>query len=172
MSLAVRAYIGLGSNLGDRAANLLAARDRLAAEPGIDRPRLSRLYETEPVGPADQPWYVNAVLETAVELPALTLLRRLKALERTLGRRPGRRWGERLIDLDLLLYDDLHLATPELTLPHPRMWERRFVLVPLRDLAPELRGPAGRPLAELIAALGAGQALRAYAPTEPADAAR
>jgi len=155
-----RVYVGLGSNLGDRLANLRAAAERLGRQPGLRVRRWSGIYETEPVGVADQPWFVNAVQELETALPPRELLRLLKRVEGELGRQPARRWGERLIDLDLLLYRGEELAEPDLTVPHPEMWGRLFVLVPLAELAPELRAPDGRPIGEAIAGLAGTHGIR------------
>ena len=158
-----RVYIGLGSNLGDRRANLEAAVEALAREPGVRVLRRSSLYETEPVGVADQPWFLNAALEIEAELAPGELLGTLKRIERQLGRRPGRRWGERLIDLDLLLYGEQPVAEPDLIVPHPEMWRRLFVLMPLAELAPDLRAPDGRSVGRVIEDLASSQAIRAVA---------
>ena len=124
-----RAYVGLGSNLGDREGTILAAAEQLG------RHRLSRISETEPWGYADQPRFLNAVAELETELGPRELLDRLLEIERGLGRRrDGPRYGPRTIDLDLLLYGDLVLAEPGLTVPHPRLAERLFVLEPLFEL--------------------------------------
>jgi len=127
-----RAYVAVGANLGDPAANVGRALD-LLGELGTVAAR-SSLYRTKPWGKEDQPWFVNAValLETALEPPAL--LERLRALERRLGRVPGERWGPRIIDLDLLAYDDMESADETLRLPHPHLSERAFVLVPLAEI--------------------------------------
>ena len=127
-----RAYVGVGANLGDPAANGGRALD-LLGELGTVAAR-SSLYRTKPWGKEDQPWFVNAValLETALEPPAL--LERLRALERRLGRVPGERWGPRIIDLDLLAYDDMESGDETLRLPHPHLSERAFVLVPLAEI--------------------------------------
>jgi len=131
----VIAYVGLGSNLGDRRAMIAGAIDRL-------RPRrVSPIVETEPWGVTDQPRFLNAVAEIETELPPGALLDRLLDLERDLGRVRTERWGPRTIDLDLLLYGDRQVATPSLTLPHPRLHERRFVLEGLAELCPDLRVP-------------------------------
>src|SRR5262245_49615587 len=129
------AYLGLGSNLGDRAANLDAAIAGLAAA-GVTLCRRSPLYETAPVGVRDKPWFLNAVAEVATALPPLALLEAAKEVEGAVGRTAGPRWGPRVLDVDLLLYDDRHVveAEPWLEIPHPEMWRRLFVLVPLRDL--------------------------------------
>jgi 2-amino-4-hydroxy-6-hydroxymethyldihydropteridine diphosphokinase len=132
----VRAYVGLGANLGDREAAIRAAAERLGAV------RLSTIRETEPWGYEDQPRFLNAVAELETDLSPRALLDRLLEIERELGRtRDGPRWGPRTIDLDLLLYDDERLDEPGLTVPHPRLHERRFVLEPLAELDPGLEVP-------------------------------
>lgn len=128
-------YIALGSNLGDRAALLRRALAALDQTPGIRVLRVSRFHETEPVGgPPDQPRYLNAAAELDCTLDAPTLLANLQRIEAALGRARGVRHGPRTIDLDLLLYRALAFSTPELTVPHPRMWQRDFVLIPLAEL--------------------------------------
>ena len=164
-----RCYLGLGSNLGDREANLERAIDALGRIPGLAVLRRSRLYETEPVGLRDQPWYLNAVVEANVELEPEPLRRAVKALEVELGRTPAPRWGARVIDVDILLYDSLRLRTPELVIPHPEWWNRLFVLVPLADLRPDLEGPDGERIEQRIKTLiGAGSPeVRPYSPGRP-----
>jgi 2-amino-4-hydroxy-6-hydroxymethyldihydropteridine diphosphokinase len=144
-----RIFVGLGSNLGDRERNLCEAVERLRE---IGAVRLSTPRDTDPVGVADQPNFVNAVAELSSELPARELLDRLLEIERELGRDRGKeeRWGPRTIDLDLLLYGDEVIDEPGLTLPHPRLAERRFVLEPLHELAPELVLPDGRRIKDLL----------------------
>ena len=133
----VRAYIGLGGNLDQPAARIRQARAALALLPNTREAAFSRLYRSAPMGPADQPDYVNAVMALDTELEPIALLDHLQAIENAQGRvRLGERWGPRTLDLDLLLYGDLHLDDPRLTLPHPRMRERAFVLRPLADIAP------------------------------------
>jgi 2-amino-4-hydroxy-6-hydroxymethyldihydropteridine diphosphokinase len=144
----VRAYLGLGSNLGDRLANLLRAVELLAATPGVRVVRSSRVYETEPVGPP-QPDYLNAVVEVETTLPARELLEGCLAVERRMGRVRGERWGPRTIDLDLLTYGREEVDEPGLTVPHPRMHERAFVLVPLAELDADPLLPGGRRLGSL-----------------------
>lgn len=151
---ALRAYVGMGSNLGDRAGNLLlGVRGMLAA--GLRVLRLSSVYETEPAGVVgEQPAYLNAVAELVAPLPrAEELLARLLKIEYALGRRRPRALAPRTLDLDLLLYGGERSESQLLTLPHPRLHLRRFVLAPLAELAPGARHPAlGSTFAELLAA--------------------
>ncbi|MFG6158433.1 2-amino-4-hydroxy-6-hydroxymethyldihydropteridine diphosphokinase [Halomonas sp. 1390] len=146
------AWIGLGSNLDGPHEHVARALEELNRLPLTRRIAASRLYASRPVGPADQPDYVNAVAHLATRLSPLALLDQLQALEQRHGRVRGRRWGPRTLDLDLLLYDDRRLALPRLTLPHPEMTRRAFVLVPLAELAPGL-ALDGRPLSRLAAEL-------------------
>jgi 2-amino-4-hydroxy-6-hydroxymethyldihydropteridine diphosphokinase len=145
------AYVGLGSNLGDREQNLLAALARFDAEGWLVR--RSSFRETDPVGVTDQPRFVNAVAELRTGLGPRELLDRLLGIERELGRERARerRWGPRIIDLDLLLFGDEVIEEPGLTVPHPRLAGRRFVLEPLVELAPDLELPDGRRVQELLA---------------------
>ena len=133
-----RAYVALGSNLGDRAAHLQYAVDALAAADRVDVIAVSRVYETAPVGGPPQDAYLNAVAGIETELDPHALLALGKQIESDAHRVRVERWGPRTLDVDLLLYDDARVSDPDLTLPHPRMWERGFVLAPLRDVAPEL----------------------------------
>jgi 2-amino-4-hydroxy-6-hydroxymethyldihydropteridine diphosphokinase len=151
----VRAYVGLGSNLGDRAAHLLLGLSALSRLPKTHLLRLSPVYETEPVGPP-QPPYLNMVAELETELSPTGLLAEMLRIEKALGRERRERWGPRTLDLDLLLYGDLVLEEAGLSVPHPRLHERAFVLVPLLDLLPEGRHPLlGQSFAELLASLDA-----------------
>jgi 2-amino-4-hydroxy-6-hydroxymethyldihydropteridine diphosphokinase len=145
-------YLALGTNLGNRFANL---QDAIAALPPaihvLDR---SPVYETPPWGFTDQPAFLNMVLKCGTRLAPLALLAHLKHLETELGRLPAVRWGPRLIDMDILFYDGLILDTPELVIPHPRLHERAFVLVPLADLAPGFVHPVlGKPVSRMLAAV-------------------
>jgi len=136
-------YIALGTNIGEREENLRAALDYLP-DVGVDIKRVSSIYETEPVGYLDQDWFLNAVLEGQTELDALDLLRAVRVIEARMGSHKTIPNGPRLIDLDVLLYGNETLDTPELQVPHPRMLERKFVLVPLAEIAPTLRHPSWR----------------------------
>ena len=133
-----RAYLALGSNLGDRLAHLQSAVDGLAGSDGVRVVAVSRVYETVPVGGPPQDAYLNAVVAIETERSPHELLALAQDIERDARRVRAERWGPRTLDVDVLLYDDVRLADPDLTLPHPRMWERGFVLAPLRDVAPAL----------------------------------
>lgn len=140
---AVIAYLGLGTNLGDRRANLRAALRLLAASPGIRRRRISQIYETAPWGVTDQPPFLNCAVAIAVTVDPEALLSRCQAVEREVGRVPGPRWGPRLIDVDILIYGQEAVSRPHLEIPHPRLHLRAFALLPLAELAAGLRHPAG-----------------------------
>ena len=133
-----RAYLALGSNIGDRLAFLQLALDGLTEAPGVAVAAVSRVYETAPVGGPPQDAYLNAVVAVDTELAPDVLLALAQQMERAAARVRGARWGPRTLDVDILLYGDLRIDTPELTVPHPRMWERGFVMAPLRDVAPDL----------------------------------
>lgn len=150
-----RAYVALGSNLGDREGTLRAALEDLAAEPGIDVAAVSRFYDTEPVGYLDQPRFLNGAAALETELPARELLERLLAVELRFGRRREdvAPQGPRTLDLDLLLYGDAEIDEPGLRVPHPRMHERRFVLEPLADLDPALEVPGKGQVQDILARL-------------------
>jgi 2-amino-4-hydroxy-6-hydroxymethyldihydropteridine diphosphokinase len=156
------AYIGLGANLGEREAMLREAVDRLTAIGDVRA--VSSLYETEPVGYADQPTFLNAAAALETTLSPDALVRRLLAIERDLGRVRTFRNAPRTLDLDLLLLDDLVSAAPGATVPHPRMHERAFVLVPLAEIAPAVLHPTlHRSIAELANALPARSGVRHFA---------
>src|SRR2546421_5635676 len=131
------AYLGLGSNVGDRERSLAEAR-RLLGERGARVLRASAVRETEPVGVAEQPRFLNQVVEVAWEGSARELLGVGKAVEAAVGRTPTYRWGPREIDVDVLLFGDESISDPDLVIPHPGLWERDFVLAPLGELRPDL----------------------------------
>jgi 2-amino-4-hydroxy-6-hydroxymethyldihydropteridine diphosphokinase len=150
----MRAYVGLGANLGPREATLLRAVDLLAAETGIEVVELSSFRETEPVGVTDQPTFVNGAVALDTTLRPRELLDTLLRVERELGRvRDGERWGPRTIDLDLLVYGDEVVDEPGLRVPHPRVHERRFALEPLAELEPGLEIPGRGAVSALLAEL-------------------
>ena len=145
-------YLSLGSNLGDRRGALEAAIARLEG-PDFRIRRVSSIYETEPLDLRDQPWFLNLVLEAETELFPKQLLARVRKVELELGRKRLRAKGPRSIDIDILLYGEVVMDSTELTIPHPRLTERRFVLEPLAELVPQLRHPVTREtIAELLPA--------------------
>ena len=135
-------YLGLGSNLGDRAGNLTIATERLSQEIAIKE--ISSIYETEPVGYKEQPLFLNAVVSAETELDPFELLHFIKRIESDMGRKPGFRNAPRLIDIDILFYEDMIIRTGELTVPHPGIADRAFVLVPLAEIAGEFVHPVSR----------------------------
>jgi len=136
-----RAYIGLGSNLGDKAGNIRQALDMLDRADDVSVLAISSLYETEPEGYEAQDWFVNAAAQIETALLPRTLLKLFKGIERVIGRKESVRWGPREIDLDLLLYDQLCFESWDVTVPHPRMHQRAFVLVPLAEIAADVPHP-------------------------------
>jgi 2-amino-4-hydroxy-6-hydroxymethyldihydropteridine diphosphokinase len=152
-------YLSLGSNVGGREGHLQAALDALHA-PDLAVRRVSPVYETEPVDVREQPWFLNLVVEAETSLFPMQLLARVAKVERKLGRRRSVPKGPRTIDIDILLYGSAVVRTPALEIPHPRMHERRFVLAPLADLAPELRHPVTRRTVREMLQATAGQAVR------------
>lgn len=159
----IRAYVGLGSNLDDPLMQVKSALDALGRLPLTRLAEHSSCYASQPVGPQDQPDFVNAVAALDTQLSPLALLDQLQALEQRHRRRRLRHWGPRTLDLDLLLYGNEVLAMPRLTVPHPHMASRGFVLLPLSDIAPELRLPDGRDV-HLLAAMHASDGLRVLSP--------
>lgn len=151
-----RVYLSLGSNLGDRRRNLHEAIDRFPAA-GIQVRRVSPVYETEPVDYLDQPSFLNLVVEAETELPPHDLLSRTSTIETELGRERNIAKGPRTIDIDILFFDDAVIDTATLTVPHPNLTERRFVLAPLNDLAPMLRHPVTNQTIERLLALAPPQ---------------
>ncbi len=144
-------YLSLGSNVGERAKNLQDAIAALA-DAGVEVSRVSSIYETEPVDLLEQPWFLNCVVEAQTNLPPLELLQALRAIEARMGSKKLVPKGPRLIDMDILLYGNETIDTPELQVPHPRMHQRRFVLAPLAEIAPRARHPvSGLTAAEMLA---------------------
>lgn len=159
-----RAFLGLGANLGDRLGNLQRAADLLGERPGIRVVRSSRVYETDPVGGPEQPDYLNVVLQVDTELTARDLLEACLAVEVEMGRVRAERWGPRAIDVDVLTFGDETIEEPGLVVPHPRMHERGFVLIPLAELDADPPLPGGRHLATLRLSPGVVLGVRPSAP--------
>jgi 2-amino-4-hydroxy-6-hydroxymethyldihydropteridine diphosphokinase len=158
-----RIYVSLGSNLGDRAANLAHAIDALPSV-GVYVMRRSSIYETEPVDFLAQPWFLNCVIEAETELEPLPLLHALQQIERGMGSQKIVPRGPRIIDLDILFYGDAVIREQGIEIPHPRLQDRRFVLVPLAEIAPSLQHPVLREtIQELLSATKDRSAIRAYA---------
>ncbi len=149
MSVAVRAFIGLGGNLGDPVAELRRALAAIESLPETRLQACSTFYRSAPWGPIAQPDFINAVAEIVTALPPDALMQGLLAIEQAAGRERRERWGPRVLDLDLLLYGDLQLDTEQLQVPHPRLPQRPFVLVPLAELAPDLHVPGHGALRDL-----------------------
>ncbi|UTW45065.1 2-amino-4-hydroxy-6-hydroxymethyldihydropteridine diphosphokinase [bacterium SCSIO 12696] len=145
------AYIALGSNLADPLQQVERGLTAITALPDSQLLKCSPWYRSTAVGPGEQPDYINGVCAISTQLKPLTLLRQLQAIEHQQGRVRDERWGPRTLDLDILLYGQLTLDTPELQLPHPRMTERNFVVQPLADIAAELILPNGHPLTQVLA---------------------
>lgn len=150
-SPAILSYIGLGSNLANPVQQIESARLAIKQLPGVSEQAFSGLYRSKPMGPQDQPDYVNAVMAIATRLTSLELLRALQAIEAQQGRiRYGERWGPRTLDLDILLYGEQQIATEDLIVPHPGIAVREFVLYPLREIAPDLTIPGLGRLSALL----------------------
>lgn len=156
------AYIGLGSNIGDREKHLENAIEKLREVDGVDVTQVSSIYETDPVGFIDQDDFLNAVVEVDTALTPQDLLGATKRIEIELKRVKKDHWGPRIIDLDILLYDDATLAEPHLNLPHPEVKNRAFVLVPLVEIAPEKRLPSGERVSDLLLELGEVSGVKVY----------
>ena len=155
------AYVGLGSNLGDRADNIRKALDMLDEFDSVSVLVVSSFYETEPEGYEDQDWFVNAAAQIETSLPPVELLKLFKEIEQAVGRQENVRWGPREIDLDLLLYDELSLRSPDLVVPHPQMHQRAFVLVPLAEIAADaLNSTLGKTVGTLLAELQTTKSVR------------
>lgn len=148
--MTARAFLSLGSNLGNRRSTLEAALAALEGSGAVHIVRRSALYETAPVGKTDQPRFLNLAAEVETDLTPEDLLVLCQSVERDLGRVRRERWGPRTVDIDLLLYDGRTVSGPALTIPHPEMTRRRFVLEPLLEIAPDAALPDGRPLAAFL----------------------
>jgi 2-amino-4-hydroxy-6-hydroxymethyldihydropteridine diphosphokinase len=160
MSKHMTAFLGLGANLGDPKAQLQQALKLLHHSQGVSVKRISSLYETSPVGYEDQPNFYNLVAQIDTTLPPSELLHTTQKIEQRLHRVRKQRFGPRTIDVDILLYGDRVIATPDLTIPHPRLLERAFVLIPLHELTGELIIATGQSISEAIAALPKEQAIK------------
>lgn len=164
--MGTKAYLALGSNLGDRLDHLSRAVRLLDSTDGVDVVRSSRIYETDPVGPP-QPAYLNAVIEVETSRSPRELLGACRAVEDALGRVRTERWGPRTIDVDVLTFDEQTVDEPDLQIPHPRMHERGFVLVPLGELDDDPMLPGGRTLSNLRIPPDAVLGVRPFAPPLP-----
>jgi 2-amino-4-hydroxy-6-hydroxymethyldihydropteridine diphosphokinase len=151
-------YIGIGSNLGDKAGNCRRAVEVILAEARNRIVQCSPLYQTEPVGKKEQDWFINGVSAVETSMGPAELLGFLVGVEEMMGRVRRERWGPRVIDLDILIYDQVVINEEGLQIPHPRLHERRFVLVPLRDVAPDLMHPLlGKTISQILAELPGGE---------------
>ena len=159
-----RAHIGLGANMRDRLQFLQRAVKRLGETIGMQVIDVSSVYETEPIGPTDQPWFLNAVAAVDTSLSPVMLLDQTQAIERTLGRETTYRWGPRTIDLDILLYGDMQVRTATLVIPHAELCHRAFVMIPLLELDPNLVLPDGAVVSACLNALTPLQQVRLFAP--------
>ena len=164
-TVAHQLYVGIGSNVGDRKDNFLEALNRLAKIPDIKVIKESSLYESEPLGDAKE-WYVNGAIQIETRLKPDVLLLKFKNIERAMGRKKvKKRWGSRIIDLDILLYNGLILKKKNLRIPHPEMQNRRFVLVPLSEIAPQVIHPElGVSISELLINVNDNKKVHLYRP--------
>ena len=163
-----RVYVGLGSNLGDRKANIREAEQRLVELPDTRIVKASSLYESEPHGNA-KTWFANSVIEVETEMTSAEFLKKLLAIEEEMGRKrvKGKKWGSRIIDLDILFFDNEIVAKRNLKIPHPRLSERRFVLLPLSELAPQLVHPSlNLSVSELLATVKDPKKIQMMGPGE------
>jgi 2-amino-4-hydroxy-6-hydroxymethyldihydropteridine diphosphokinase len=160
----VRAYIALGSNVGDRLAFLRRAVACLRGTPNLQVTQLSSVYETEPIGVTDQSWFLNAVVEIDTSLSTPCLLAHTQAIERGLARVTTHHWGPRTIDLDILLFGDLELHTTSLTIPHPELHRRAFVMIPLLEINAEVVLPDGMAVGACLDTLTPPQEVRLFGP--------
>jgi 2-amino-4-hydroxy-6-hydroxymethyldihydropteridine diphosphokinase len=160
--LAEKVYIGIGSNVGEKKGNINRALRLLAEDGRLLSAAVAPLYKTGPVGFTDQDWFLNTVAAYEADLAPHGLLELLMGIEKEMGRVRTIRWGPRVIDLDILLYGDAVVSTPDLEIPHPRLAERAFVVVPLADLAPGLVLPGGKTAAALAAELSKTQRIERH----------
>lgn len=160
--MAVKVYIGIGSNMGDKEDNIREALGLLERDGRVSALEIAPLYKTDPVGYADQDWFLNTVAAVKTDLSPRELLGLLMGIERQMGRERTIRWGPRVIDLDILLYGDAVVNTPDLQIPHPRIVERAFVAVPLADLDPDILLPGGKTAASLAVDLLKTQRVERY----------
>jgi len=137
----LKAFIGVGSNIGEKIENCIKAISFLNRIEGCSVIKRSSFYKTEPIGYKDQDWFVNCAVMIETELSPYELLKKLKEIELLMGREKGIKWGPRIIDLDILMYEDIVIDEDELTIPHPLMHKRRFVLVPMNEIAPDIEHP-------------------------------
>lgn len=143
-------YLSLGSNLGDREANIRNALNSLAQYPNIHLEKVSSFYETAPVGNIDQPDFINAVARIETDVSPMEIFYTCMEIECEMGRVRNLKWETRVIDIDILLYDNVTVHTSELTVPHPRMMERAFVMAPLAEIAPDIKLPGGKTPGEIL----------------------
>lgn len=160
--MAVKVYIGIGSNMGDKEDNIREALGLLERDGRVSALEIAPLYKTDPVGYADQDWFLNTVASVKTDLSPRELLGLLMGIERQMGRERTIRWGPRVIDLDIILYGDAVVNTPDLQIPHPRIVERAFVVVPLADLDPDILLPGGKKAASLAVDLSKTQRVERY----------
>ncbi len=158
------AYLGLGTNLADRLQNLTRALDEMDNR-GVFVEEVSPIFETEPQGMGDQPWFLNMAVRVKTNLTPRELLKTLLAIEREMGRERSVRWGPRIIDIDILLYEQEVIKEPDLEIPHPRLTERAFVLLPLLEIDKTLCLPNGTPLQEFLPKTN-DQGIRFYTPED------